>query len=82
MIIHRGIGSIYHHKPMVQGVYYSPLMMESNLEALVKEERRSEAIPAAVHPPSFLPGAACSRSFMCFRSSCRCWPGTPRGPFI
>ena len=36
---------------MVQGVEYSPLMMESNLEALVKEEGRPEAIPTAVPPP-------------------------------
>ena len=60
MIIHGEIGSSYHHKPMVQGVDYSPLMMESNLEALVMEERRPEAIPAAVPPPIFLLAAACS----------------------
>ena len=60
MIIHREIGSSYHHKSMVQGVDYSPLMMESNVEALVKEERRPEVIPAAVPPSIFLLAAACS----------------------
>ena len=54
MIIHREIGSSYHHKPIVQGVDYSPLMMKNSVEALVKEERRPEAIPAAVPPPIFL----------------------------
>ena len=54
MIIHREIGSSYHHKPIVHGVDYSPLIMESDEEALVKEERRPEAIPAAVPPPIFL----------------------------
>jgi hypothetical protein len=39
MIIHREIGSSYHHKPIVQGVDYFPLMVESKEEALVKEER-------------------------------------------
>ena len=54
MIIHKEIGSIYHHKPIVQGVDYSPLMIMNSVEALVKEERRPEAIPAAVPPPIFL----------------------------
>ena len=40
MIIYREIGSSYHHNPMVQGVDYSPLMVESNEEALVKKKRR------------------------------------------
>ena len=60
MIIHRVIGSSYHHKRMVPVVDYSPLMMESNLEALVKEERRPEAISTAAPPPIFLLAAACS----------------------
>ena len=54
MIIHREIGSSYHHKPIAQGVDYSPLIMEIDEEVLVKEERRPEAIPAAVPPPVFL----------------------------
>ena len=40
MIIHREIGSSYHHKPIAQGVDYSPLIMEIDEEVLVKEERR------------------------------------------
>jgi hypothetical protein len=40
MIIHREIERSYHHKPIVQGVIYSPLMVESK----VKEERSPEAI--------------------------------------
>jgi hypothetical protein len=39
MIIHREIGPSYHHKPIVQGVNYSPLMVKSKEETLVKEER-------------------------------------------
>jgi hypothetical protein len=39
MAIHRDIGLSYHHKPIVQGVNYSPLMVESKEEVLVKEER-------------------------------------------
>jgi hypothetical protein len=31
-------------------VYYSPLMVESDGEVLVKEEKRREMIPAAVPP--------------------------------
>ena len=82
MIIHREIGSSYHHKPMVQGVDYSPLMMESNLEALVKEERRPETIPAVVPPLIFLLAATCSPTFVYFLSPLCCGTGTPRGPFI
>jgi hypothetical protein len=54
MIMHREIGQIYHHKPIVQGVNYSPLMVESKEETLVKEERWPEVILAAVPPPIFL----------------------------
>ena len=39
MIIHREIGSSYHHKPIAQGVDYSPLIMEIEEEVLVKERR-------------------------------------------
>ena len=62
------IGSSYHHKPKVQGVDYSPLIMESDEEALVKEERQPEAIPAAVPPPIFLRRRPADSLFMCFRS--------------
>jgi hypothetical protein len=54
MIIHREIGPSYHHKPIFQGVNYSPLIVESKGKTLVKEERWPEAIPATVPPPIFL----------------------------
>jgi hypothetical protein len=44
MIIHREIGPSYHHKPIVQGVNYSSIMVESKEDTLVKEERWSEVI--------------------------------------
>jgi hypothetical protein len=39
MTIYREIGPSYHHKPIVQGVNYFPLMVESKEEVLVKEDR-------------------------------------------
>jgi hypothetical protein len=57
MIIHREIGSSYHHEPIVQGVDYSPLMVESKEEVLVREESRPEVIPAVV-PPLIFAGSA------------------------
>jgi hypothetical protein len=54
MTIHRDIGSSYHHKPIVQGLNYSPLMVERKKEVLVKEERWSEATPTSIPPPIFL----------------------------
>ena len=42
MIIHREIGSSYHHKPIAWGVDYSPLIMEIDEEVLVKEEKREQ----------------------------------------
>jgi hypothetical protein len=54
MKIHREIGLSYHHKPIVQGVNYAPLMVESNEEVLVKEERWPEATPLAIPPLIFL----------------------------
>jgi hypothetical protein len=54
MIMHRDIGSSYHHKPTVQGVDYSPFMVESKEEAWVKEERWPEVIPAEVPHPIFI----------------------------
>jgi hypothetical protein len=53
MIIHIEIGSSYYHKPHVQGVHYSPLMLESDGEALVKKKRRPKVIPIVVPPPIF-----------------------------
>jgi hypothetical protein len=47
-------------------VDYSPHIVESAMEVLVKEERRLEAIPAVVLPPIFLrwwPAAPMFRSF-------------------
>jgi hypothetical protein len=54
MTIYREIGPSYHHKPIVQGVNYSPLMVESKEGALVKEERWPEAIPAMVLSVDFV----------------------------
>ena len=68
MIIHREIGSSYYHKPQVQGVDYSPLMVESDEEALVKEERRQEATPTAVPPPIFRQRRTADSLFRGFRS--------------
>jgi hypothetical protein len=67
MIIHREIERIYHHKPIVQGVIYSPLMVESK----VKEERCTEAIPIAVPPPIFLRRLAVAfvLCFSCFSAA-------------
>jgi hypothetical protein len=54
MIIHREIEPSYHHKPIAHGMNYSPLMVESKEEMLVKEERWPEAIPAEIPPSIFL----------------------------
>jgi hypothetical protein len=51
MKIHREIGLSYHHKPIVYGVNFSHLMVESKEEVLVKEERWPEVTPAAIPPP-------------------------------
>jgi hypothetical protein len=82
MIIHREIGSSYHHKPMVQGVDYSPLMMMNSVEALVKEERLPEAISAAVPPPIFLQRRPADPLFMCFLSPPHFRTETPEGAYI
>ena len=66
MIIHREIGSSYHHKTIGQGVDYSPLIMEIDEEALVKGERRMEAIPVAVPPQIFLRRRPADSLFRCF----------------
>jgi hypothetical protein len=60
MIIHRDIGSSYHHKPTVQEVDYSPFMVESKEESCVEEERWPEVIPAEVPHPIFIGAASVS----------------------
>jgi hypothetical protein len=80
MIIHREIGTSYHHKTVVYGVNYSPLMVESKEEALVKEKRWPEAISAAFPPPIFLRRLAAGPvlCFPCFSAaSSRKHPGDP-----
>jgi hypothetical protein len=54
MTIYREIGSSYYHKPILQGLNYSPLMVESKEEVLVKEERWPKVTPAVIPPPIFL----------------------------
>jgi hypothetical protein len=54
MTIHREIGLSYHHKPIVQGVNYSPLMVESKEEVLVKEEWWPDASPTVIPTLIFL----------------------------
>jgi hypothetical protein len=56
MIIHIEIQSSYYHKPQVQGVNLYHIMAESDVDALVKEERWSEATPAIVPLQSSLGG--------------------------
>ena len=63
MIIHREIGSSNHHKPKVQGVDYSPFIMETVEKSLEK----METTPAAPHR-SF-PPPICS-SWSLFRGFC------------
>ena len=50
MIIHREIGSSYHHKPKVQGVDYSPFIMETVEKSLEKVET-TPAAPRRSFPP-------------------------------
>jgi hypothetical protein len=71
MTIHREIGPSYHHKPIVQGVNYSLLMVESEEEVLVKEERSPEATPAVIPPPVFpwRLTAASVFNFSCFSTT-------------
>ena len=56
MIIYREIRSSYHHKPKVQGVDYSPFIMETVEKSLEKMERLMKRCslewrrrPAAAH---------------------------------
>ena len=80
MIIHREIGSSYHHKPIAQVVDYSTLIMEIDEEVLVKEERRPEAIPSAIPPPIFLRRWPADSLFWCFRYPPPYVHDTRRGP--
>jgi hypothetical protein len=41
--VHREIGSSYYHKPQVRGVNYFSLMVESDVEVLVKEEEATRS---------------------------------------
>jgi hypothetical protein len=61
----------YHHKPIVQGVNYSPLMVQSTEEVLVKEEWWLEVTPAVVPSPIFLQrlAAAPVLCFSCFSAA-------------
>jgi hypothetical protein len=54
MTIHREIGLSYHHKSIVQGVNYSPLMVESKEEVLVKEKMHPKVTLAVIPPLIFL----------------------------
>jgi hypothetical protein len=81
MIIHREIGLSYHHKPIVKGVNYSPLMVESKEEVLVKEERWWEATPAAIPPQIFLQQIPADPCFVFFVFLHCLLSRTPRGAF-
>jgi len=74
--------STYCHKPIIQGVDYSSLMMKNSVEALVKDERRPEAIPAAVPPPIFEVPASVSGFLYVFFSVLRLVARSRRGPYI
>ena len=78
MIIHREIGSSYHHKPKVQGVDYSPFIMVMMVEMLEK----METTPAAPRR-SFPPPICNSRSlFRCFCVSAALLPENVGGLFL
>jgi hypothetical protein len=49
------------------GVDYSPLMVESAINVLVKEKRRPEATLTVVLPPIFLQRWLAASLFLCFR---------------
>jgi hypothetical protein len=61
----------YHQKPIVQEVNYSPLMVQSKEEVLVKEEWWPEATLAVVPSPIFLQRlvAAPVLCFSCFSAT-------------
>ena len=62
MIIHREIGSSYDHNPKVQGLDYSPFIMETVEKPLEKMETLSAA-PRRSFPP---PICSSTSSFLCF----------------
>ena len=76
MIIQGEIRSSYHHKPNVQGVDYSPLIMVMMLETLVEMEIPSEAAPAEFPPPIL---AESDSVWWCFRLWCALYRGRPGG---
>jgi hypothetical protein len=47
------LDQVNHHKPQVQRVDYSPLMVESDEDSFVKEERWLKAILILVPPSIF-----------------------------
>ena len=78
MIIHREIRSSYHHKPKVQGVDYSPFIMETVEKSLEKVET-----PPAAPRRSFPPPICSSRSlFRCFCVSAALLSRNVMGPFL
>jgi hypothetical protein len=58
----------YHHKPIVRRVEYSPLMVESDGEVTVMEERRPEEIPTTVTPSILLWRQTTIYLLLCFVS--------------
>ena len=62
MIIHREIGSSYHHKPKVQGVDYSPFIMETVEKSLEKMET-TPAAPRRSFPPPICNSRSLFRGF-------------------
>jgi hypothetical protein len=80
MIIHREIGLSYHQKCIVQGVNYSPLMVGSKEDVLVKEEKWPKATPAVIPPLIFLRRLA-PASILFLMFLCCLLLGTPRGGF-
>ena len=66
MIIHRDIGSSYHHKSKVQGVDYSPFIMET-AEKLLEKMETTPVAPRRSFPPPI-----CNSRFLFL-----CFCGTP-----
>ena len=68
MIIHREIRSSYHHKPKVQGVDYSPFIMEMVEKSLEKMET-TPAAPRRSFPPPICSSRSLFRGFVFLRRS-------------
>ena len=62
MILHREIGSSYHHKSKVQGVDYSPFIMETVEKSLEKMETMPTA-PRWSFPPPICSSRSLFRGF-------------------